>query len=303
MSRRAPLVAAVVLVVATDSLATQQRPTFSARTDAVSVHVSVKQRNLPVTGLGADDFELLDNGVRQRIDSVAVEAVPIDLTLFLDTSPSFSGRTADLKDDILEIAQRLRPEDRVRLLTFGTEVNDVFGWRPAGAPLDLETLRIGRVSPVNDGVFAALMHRPAPGRRHLVVAMTDGLDFGGAVTSSTVRQTAARVDAVLHLVLMASSVRMYPNAPFPWTPSQPEVGGEARLREAAELTGGRVHAPILRMNVVNAFTQAFEDFRTSYVLRYTPAGVAREGWHRIDVAVPGVPRATIRARRTYFGGS
>ena len=37
-------------------------------------------------------------------------------------------------------------------------------------------------------MLAALMHRSSPDRRHLVIAMTDGLDFGSAVTSATVRE-------------------------------------------------------------------------------------------------------------------
>ena len=101
---------------------------------------------------------------------------------------------------------------------------------------------------------------------------------------------------------MRPAVRAYPNAPPPWSPNHPEAGGEARLENAAELTGGRVHAPIFGVDVVGTFTRAFDDFRTSYVLRYTPTGVARGGWHKIDVTVPSSPRATIRARRTYFGG-
>ena len=47
-----------------------------------------------------------------------------------------------------------------------------------------------------------------------------------------------------------------------------------------------------------AFKQAVSDFRTSYVLRYVPAGVSREGWHDITVRVK---KGTyeVRARKGY----
>ena len=53
--------------------------------------------------------------------------------------------------------------------------------------------------------------------------------------------------------------------------------------------------------VLNAFRRIFDDFRQSYVLRYTPKGVERRGWHAIEVQVPSIRDATIRARRGYYG--
>jgi hypothetical protein len=46
------------------------------------------------------------------------------------------------------------------------------------------------------------------------------------------------------------------------------------------------------------FKQAVSDFRTSYVLRYLPTGVAGEGWHELTVRVK---KGTydVRARKGY----
>ncbi len=51
-----------------------------------------------------------------------------------------------------------------------------------------------------------------------------------------------------------------------------------------------------------AFLRALEDFRTSYVLRYTLEGVSSAGWHDVAVRVvkPGT-RYQVRARRGYVG--
>ena len=48
--------------------------------------------------------------------------------------------------------------------------------------------------------------------------------------------------------------------------------------------------------------RAFDDFRTSYVVRYTATGVTRGGWHDITLRVKRPPNATVRARKGYFGG-
>jgi hypothetical protein len=53
-----------------------QEPVFRAGTDIVALDVSVRRRNQTVTGLTARDFELLDNGVPQRIVVERAETVP-----------------------------------------------------------------------------------------------------------------------------------------------------------------------------------------------------------------------------------
>jgi hypothetical protein len=51
----------------------------------------VTEGNRPVTGLTEADFELKDDGVRQRLELVAVESLPLTTPLVLDTSESVVG--------------------------------------------------------------------------------------------------------------------------------------------------------------------------------------------------------------------
>jgi hypothetical protein len=71
------------------------------------------------------------------------------------------------------------------------------------------------------------------------------------------------------------------------------------LKRAAAATGGDVR--YLR-DAVGAFKIILDEFRTSYVLRYTPQGVPRDGWHELDVRVTKPGTMTVRARKGYFGG-
>lgn len=294
----------VLLVAANAALidaGSQQRPVFRSRSDLVSIDVSVRRGNVPVNGLTAADFRVFDNGVPQKIDAVSYEAVPIDVTLFLDTSPSLSGLLEELKRDIAKISGMLRPVDRLRLLTFDYQVNDVFGWQASGGDLKLETARMGRISSVYDAIFLSLMWRPDVDRRHLVIAMTDGIDAGSFVDTKQLLEISRRAEAVLHIVRMGSTFDLPKYMPTPWVPIVPD-GQVGALKEVAERTGGKEHSGFFgRASVVNAFNQAFEDFRQSYILRYAPAGVKREGWHELKVEVARPERLTIRARRGYFG--
>jgi hypothetical protein len=262
------------------------------------VDVSVRRGAAPVANLAAVDFRLFDNGVEQVIEALSIESVPIDVTLFHDTSPSLSGKIDDLKADVRRIASLLRPADRVRLVTFGINV-DVSPWWPVGDPIDLTRVKVGRISAVNDALIVAMIRRPEPDRRHLVVALTDAVDAGSAVSTATLEAVAARAEAVVHLVRMPQKAGARYTA-GQWLPIMGDVDGPDRLGVAAERTGGRLHDASGSRDVIAAFRLAFDDFRQSYVLRYSPAGITRAGWHDIKVEVPGVSGATVRARRGYF---
>ena len=54
----------------------------------MSVSVSVLAAGVPVAGLSSSDFELLDDGVPQKIGAVSVESQPVDVSLLLDLSGS-----------------------------------------------------------------------------------------------------------------------------------------------------------------------------------------------------------------------
>ena len=99
--------------------ATADQAVFRARTDLVAISASVKRGNAPVANLAAADFRVTDNGVAQSIDAVTIESVPLDVTLFMDTSGSTAGALDRMKKNVVSIAGMLRPDDQFRLLTIG----------------------------------------------------------------------------------------------------------------------------------------------------------------------------------------
>jgi Ca-activated chloride channel family protein len=286
------------MVVAVDDPAAGQA-VFRARTESVAISASVKRGNDPVANLKASDFRLTDNGVAQAIEAVTIESVPLDVTLFMDTSGSTAGALDRMKRNVESIAAMLRPDDRFRLLTIGLSVETPVPWQAAGTRLTLDMKAVPGISLVYDALFVALAHAPAAGRRHLIVAMTDGEDCGSLLDGARVLDASGRSEAVLHWIYVSSSGDFDPLALAAWcTPSD----GHAvdYVSETAARTGGDTHRSRFGDPAVRTFARILEEFRQSYVLRYSPEGVAGDGWHAVTVQVPAQPALTIKARSGYF---
>lgn len=323
--RRLVTMAAAGMLAASVWLSGQQQ-TFRAAADVVMVDVSVRQGGQPVTGLAATDFVVLDNGVRQDIERVEASTVPIDLTVVTDVSYKHADVMKTLRSDLAELATNLRPADRIRVLTFDDHVREVVPLQPARQPVTVSFEPRGHQASLMDAIIMALATPVDPDRRHVVILRTRGTDTISLTAVGRLRDVAASSDAQLHVVLDEMIVfeerglrafrcalmdRCLPTDSF-WQPfrrtSQLVSNGRLvlspfglLLEEAAMLTGGKVHiTEVFRApTVVSTFDKAFEAFRQSYVLRYVPKGVKRDGWHTITVTVPARRNAEVRARRGY----
>ena len=309
--------------------------TFRSTTDVVMVDVSVRADGRAVTGLTPADFVLTDNGVRQQIETVEPSSVPIDVTLVMDVSGNQrrpwvprqppSKTVAALESEARQVTAILRPADRVRLLIADTYVQQVWPWQTAAEVTPIRAVTTAGLASLHDSLAAALMQPVEPARRHVVVARTKGLDTISTVTPDEVRAIAERSDAQFHLVMMEDVLIAertlasfqcenmgfcWKTSRF-WTPFMRPVlgGGDASgltedglaLAAAAAATNGGLHRTgvIMQPTLVATFRRAFEDFRSGYFLRYTPTGVPRTGWHKIEVRVPRSRSYAVVARTGY----
>ena len=273
------------------------RPVFRADTVGIAVDVTVFDGSRTVPGLTAADFELHDNGVRQAISAVSLEQIPFDLSLVVDTSGSLVGAPLEqFKADVRAIGRMLRPEDRLRLVTFATRGADAFGWRPGGADLPLDRIAAGGATAFYQTVAAVLLRETEPGRRHLIVAMSDGYDTVSLLDAPDVASLARLASGVMHVILRRPVST--PRQSWGWVPYA-GAGNHDALRQAAEATGGRFRQVGVNVSLTDAFETALDEFRTGYLLWYTPAHVVPSGWHEIAVRAG---RDTVRARKGYDAG-
>lgn len=333
----AGMVAAMVALVAQEP----PRQTFRSGTDVVMVDVTVRADGRNVTGLTTRDFHLTDNGVPQQIEAVEATAVPIDVTVvvdvsgsplrpYLDRRPDPAKVAAELEREVAEVSSILRPTDRIRLLTIDRYVRQVFPLQPKDKRPPVRVVEFDGLASINDGLAAALLQPVEPARRHVVVARSKGGDAMSALAPIQVRAIASKSDALFHIVLMETALdndhvfKDFQCDPIKgmglcwpvnryWVPPVRRMIGPGPwftilppgliIKEGAEITGGGWHQAvgIMAPSLTGTFRETFDNFRSSYILRYTPQGVSRAGWHAIEVTMPEAraKRYTVNARKGY----
>jgi Ca-activated chloride channel family protein len=288
-------------------LPARQQP-FAVKVDGVAVDVLVTRDRRPVTGLTAADFRLRDNGVPQRVESVMIEDVPITLFLVLDVSASVKGELLVRLKSAAEAASRaLRPQDRIGLLTFSDRVQVVAAPSsdPRTLPLHVRSLEAGGATALYDATFAAVVLRQRIPGRTVVLVFSDGDDTASWLEPRAVFTAAQRSDVVVHAVSRDGGLRRATDADLSnrelertLFDAEPQLFGRLYLSRLVEETGGSLFVAD-SSGLQTAFARVVNEFRSRYVLTYSPVGVASGGWHTIDVTVNG-PKANVQARRGYL---
>lgn len=329
MKMKMLLVLGVIAAVATVRGATQDpRRLFRAEAVLVAVPVSVLDGNTPVEGLEAGDFELRDDGVVQEIAFIADATVPIDLTFVVDGSTSvvidgsrYPRDVLNFRRDIERLPELLRPDDRVRVLTFDSWLHELLPWTSAGQVPVVGAAGTSGSRTLNDAVAVSLMSGPSEGRRRLVAVLVKGADRSSAVDTGRLLDLAGRTDAVLFTYVLDSTdfATLMPGAmdsrgnirstmipggrlPSALAPAlaRPRWAMERiqALERAAERTGGRPFD--YDISAFESLRRLLEEFRNTYILYFSPSEESG-GWHDLRVAVRrrNADRYTVRARSGY----
>jgi len=270
------------IVVAAAAVVRTQDVTFSSKVEAVRVDVLVTDNGVPVRGLGPADFDIRDNGVAQQIDLVSFEQIPLNVVLALDMSDSVAGdRLERLRTAGGAILSGLQKADQSALVTFSHAVRlgaklsgDVAQVRAALARANGE----GSTSLI-DGTYAGIQIGESDAGRALLIVFSDGLDTASWLPAEKVLDAAKRSDVVAYAVAVRS-------------PAKPEF-----LRDLTSFTGGRLFEVEKTDKLDALFVGILQEFRQRYLVSYTPRGVARQGWHKLDVRVKR--GGTVKARPGY----
>lgn len=298
------LTACTLVALASLAAAQETRQRFRSGTELVAIDVLVRDGRRPIAGLTAADFELLDNGVAQTIQQLHVEQLPLSILMVLDTSWSVEGeRLAALKDAASAVVTRLRAEDRAALISFTHRLELRARLTSDRKQLQdaIASLKAEGSTALRDAAYAGFALRGSDTGRALMVLFTDGVDTSSFLDERRVLEVARRSDVTVYPIGVhdGPSLTWERNRVVRTNPSSSAPTDDRFLKALADETGGRLVYAERNRDLGPTFARVLDEFKTRYVLGYTPNGVEKGGWHRVEVRLKN-KKGTVTARRGYF---
>lgn len=308
----------------------------------VTVPVSVLDRQGRfIPNLKREDFTLLENDEQQSIAYFETAETPFTVALVLDTSASTHFHLDEIKAGAIAFAKQLRPQDRVLVVTFNSEVlllteatNDV---NLMEAAIE-EYANTGTSTRLYDAVDLTIQERlnRIKGRKAIVL-FTDGVDTTSqqATYQSTLNQV-EELDALIYPIQYDTTdylqamqgagsvtvtttqrgpfgittskqtynVPLNGGAPLPGTTRADYDRADQYLHALAYRTGGRLYQANDTKQLADAFSRIAEELRRQYTLGYYPksANIADGERRQIRVRVRQ-PNLAVKARNSYVKSS
>lgn len=264
----------------------------------VSVIASVLDRDhKPAADLTQDQFEVYDEGVKQKIEVFEPDTqMPLDLALMIDSSMS---ETMELDFERTAasgfIAQVVRPGDRLGVYQFSDAVEQLASFSSDIPYLQssLKRLEPGAGTALYDAVYLgsrALGNGP-PERRRVIVLVTDAGETTSRADFETARRSAVRADTLLYTIV----IRAVQNE------GGRNTAGEHAMETIGDSTGGAIYYLDNISQLTPTFNQINRELRTQYRIGFYPQPRPPQGAYRaIEVRVPD--GYSVRSRKLYYTG-
>ncbi|MGA9995160.1 MAG: VWA domain-containing protein [Pyrinomonadaceae bacterium] len=148
-------------------------------TNLVTVPVIASDRDdRYVADMQKEEFSILEDGVKQDVTFFATTTQPFHVILMLDTSASTQEKLKQIQSAAIAFVQQLQPADRVKIVAFDDELQDLNEFTNDQAQLRaaIRKIRPGMGTKLYDAVqFSLDTLRTIKGRK-AVVMLTDGVD-------------------------------------------------------------------------------------------------------------------------------
>lgn len=289
------LLSAIVAAAVSASVlgAQQQQPTFRSGAKTVAIFATVLDGNgRLVPGLEMEDFEVLDEGKPVQITLFDNQVQPFTAALVLDTSGSMTANIGRVQEAAEQFVIRMLPADKTAVAYF----NDQLFFSPQFTP-DRDALsryirtemRFGNATVLWDAIDAAMDRlEPVDGRK-VVVALTDGDDFGSKTDFDEVRDRARENEVMVYSIGFTSDyfdgVRRVRSKP------------STNLKKLAQETGGGFFELQKTADLNTTFTRVIQELHSQYAMAFQPDKLDGK-LHKLQVRVKK-PGMVARARQSY----
>ncbi len=284
---------ALALSAAPGGAVVQQQPTFRSGTRTVPIYAAVFDSDSRlVPGLEQSDFEVYDNGKKQAITIFDNKPVPFSAALALDSSISMEMNLPFMQDAAVQFVIRLAPDDKAVVGFFNSKITfspSLTNDRDSLVSYIRNDMTRGNSTRLWDAIDGAMNELKDETSRRVVVALTDGGDFGSSVKESAVLERAQREDVMIYTI----GIESYYHNGSEWTLSRPG----APFKRLASETGGGFFELKKSAELNSTFTRVIQELHSQYVLGFSPQVLDGKP-HKLEVRLVK-PGLKARARSSY----
>ena len=259
-------------------------------TDLVVLNVTVLDKDGKfVTGLKRSDFQIIEDGVEQKIAAFSDEETPFAAAILLDTSGSMESRLTLGRSAAIRFLDGLREQDVAAVYSFDIKVEQWGDFSPGrDLPPRVYGLKTKTMTALNDAVVRAaedLAKREE--KRRAIVVLSDGGENYSRASSDKALDRASLAAATIYGVNMSE--------PGP----KRDLAAAGTLRNLAEKSGGRYIDTPGGVQLRDSFASIAEELGHQYTISYRPSNRARDGkWRKVDVKLTK-PDVNVRTRKGY----
>jgi Ca-activated chloride channel homolog len=295
------VLAALLAAAGATALGAQQGNRIRSGVELVSLNVTVADGGGKyVTDLNQDDFEVYEDGAKQKLTFFSKTQQPISLALLLDTSASMDERMGIAQEAAIGFAKQLHKEDQAEVIDFDSQVRVLSPFTNDAAALEKairQTTANGSTSLYN-ALYISLKElkktkvaAASEIRRQAIVLLSDGDDTSSLIEFEEVLDLAKRSETVIYAIGLR----------------QGEIGrrefkeAEFVLKQLANETGGRAYFPTDARELAKMYQGVWDELSSQYSIAYSSGNPKRDGaWRRIQVRLLR-PSVTARTKQGYYG--
>ena len=271
-------------------------PPISENVNLVVLHPTVRNRKGEfISGLNQTNFQVLENGIQQKISFFSHQDVPVAAGLIVDSSGSMGPKRAAVIAGAEEFARRSNAGDQIFVLDFNEHV---YSGMPGGEmfsakPADLEQAILaappsGRTA-LYDAIAAGYQRlQQSKLDKQVLLVISDGGDNASHLPFESVLKRADRSNVIVYAIGIYGE-----DDPD----SHPGV-----LKRIARATGGEAYFPSKISEVKAVCGGIAADIRNQYTVAYSPSDQEMDGKYRaIRVLAKGSNghKLIVRARAGY----
>jgi Ca-activated chloride channel family protein len=284
--------------------AVDKEGTIKIDTELVMLDVTViDQNDKPIFNLKKEDFSVYEDKIKQQVENVIRQELPISLGLVIDTSGSMGSKIQTVSEAAVMLIKQMRYDDEAFVAPFKTEPELAQDFTSDKSELEdaISDLYTRGGTALLDAIIATAdyAHEKGKRRRKALVVFSDGLDRNSAFKEKEVIEAIKENEVQVYLVGFINEEMEAKN-----------LSGKAAAKQAKELlmriaedSGGRAYFPKDVSEITTVAAQIAKDLRSQYLVSYYPSNDKRDGGFRtIQVAVSntGGRKMIARARRGYY---